>query len=361
MGTHITVGMPVYQGQDYVAEALRSLQAQTHTDFDVIISIDGGDDVSAEACRPFLADSRFRMVVHAERLDWVGNFNWLLQQPMGDFFCYRQHDDTAAPEFFATLLAAAEQRPDAAIVYADCQFFGESDRLEATPSIEGKTLQRLSLFIENIAPTACRGLVRKAALMQAGPVGVDAYRSNQQIFVWLLKVLRWGAFLRVPEPIYFRRIHADNYHKQNAVRSDDLKLDDWTTLFTGFLQAVQPCCKSVEQRLYFQHYILDRLCIRRQGRSFWVRPARIEDSGKFMLRCFERLEAEGLGHLWLPPVPLQRELKKLTRMNAKLKASKSAAEAGKRALAREVESLRASRPARIAATLRRLFRRFPGR
>jgi glycosyltransferase involved in cell wall biosynthesis len=199
----ITVGMPLYKGQNYVAEALRSLQTQTYRDFDVLISVDGGDTASAEACRPFLADNRFRMVVHQERLDWVGNFNWLLKQPIGDFFCYRQHDDLTTPDFFAKLIDAANRRPDAAIVYADCQFFGEDSRVEATPSIEGDTPSRLKQFIQHYAPTACRGIVRRDAVMQAGLVRVDELRSNHQIFVWLAKVLRWGSFLRVPNQFIF--------------------------------------------------------------------------------------------------------------------------------------------------------------
>ena len=235
---HITVGMPLYKGQDFVGEALRSLQAQTYRDFDVIISVDGGDEASAEACRPFLADSRFRMVIHQERLDWVGNFNWLLQQPMGDFFCYRQHDDLTTPDFFTKLIEAANRRPDAAIVYADCQFFGEETRLEATPSIEGDTPSRLKQFIQYYAPTACRGIVRRDAIAQAGLVRVDEFRSNHQIFVWLAKVLRWGSFLRVPEPLYLRRIHRDNYHRQNQQWSDDKKLGETIRKAEDLEQAV---------------------------------------------------------------------------------------------------------------------------
>ena len=44
------------------------------------------------------------MVVHRERLNWFGNFNWLLRQPLCEFFCYRQHDDTTAPQVFEVLL-----------------------------------------------------------------------------------------------------------------------------------------------------------------------------------------------------------------------------------------------------------------
>ena len=112
MAKRITVGVPVYRGADQVATALRSLQQQTFQDFDVVISIDGNDEASAEACQPFLADPRFRMVVQPERLDWYGNFNWLLGQELHEFFCYRQHDDTTAPEFFEVLLRAADANPE---------------------------------------------------------------------------------------------------------------------------------------------------------------------------------------------------------------------------------------------------------
>jgi glycosyltransferase involved in cell wall biosynthesis len=67
----ITVGLPVYRGADLVPKALDCLQRQTFRNFEAIISVDGGDEETAVACRPFLADPRFRMVIHPQRLDWV--------------------------------------------------------------------------------------------------------------------------------------------------------------------------------------------------------------------------------------------------------------------------------------------------
>ena len=80
------MGLPVYKGADLIAKALDCLQRQTFGNFEAIISVDGNDEKTAAACRPFLADPRFRMVVHAERLDWVGNFNWLLRQDIQEIF-----------------------------------------------------------------------------------------------------------------------------------------------------------------------------------------------------------------------------------------------------------------------------------
>jgi glycosyltransferase involved in cell wall biosynthesis len=166
----ITVGIPVYNGTQYVAAALKCLQEQTFRDFEVIISVDGNDQATADACRPFLIDERFRMIIHPERLDWFGNFNWLLQQPLSEFFCYRQHDDTTAPEFFEVLLRAADARPDAAAVYTDCQWMGGRTDIEIAPSIEGDTLDRLRQHIEQKHPVAVRGLIRREAIEQAGPI-----------------------------------------------------------------------------------------------------------------------------------------------------------------------------------------------
>src|SRR5689334_4762631 len=82
----ITVGLPIYKAADLIPQALACLQSQTFADFEAIISVDGGDEGTAAACRPFLSDKRFRMVVQPQRLDWGGNFNWLLQQDLKEFF-----------------------------------------------------------------------------------------------------------------------------------------------------------------------------------------------------------------------------------------------------------------------------------
>ena len=54
--TRITVGLPVYKGAGLISKALDCLQRQTFGNFEAIISIDGGDEETAVACRPFLTD-----------------------------------------------------------------------------------------------------------------------------------------------------------------------------------------------------------------------------------------------------------------------------------------------------------------
>ena len=301
----ITVGLPVYKGADLIAKTLDCLQRQTFGDFEAIISVDGGDAETAAACRPFLVDPRFRMVVHPQRLDWVGNFNWLLQQDLQEFFCYRQHDDTTAPEFFEVLLQVADRDPDAAAIYCDCQYSGKSNHIEIVRSIRGDTLNRMREFIERIPIVhgpPIRGLIRKAAIRQAGLVRSDEFRAPLQIHGWLAKLLRWGSFRRVGGALYYRLDRAHSFTREYKAGAKDRKRAEWTTLFTGLLEAAMPLCRTPEQRLFFQQTILDRIV----AYPNFNPSNEPNSSGKLIAECLERLRYEGNTHLLreeeLPPI-----------------------------------------------------------
>jgi glycosyltransferase involved in cell wall biosynthesis len=309
----ITVGLPVYKGADLIGKCLDCLQRQTFGDFEVIISVDGGDLETAAACRPFLIDPRFRMVVHHERLDWVGNFNWLLQQDLQEFFCYRQHDDTTAPEFFEVLLQAADKAPNAAAVYCDCQYSGGREDIESLPSIEGDPLYRLVQYIEHLplssAPAVpVRGLIRRAAIRQAGLVRSDEFRAPMEVFVWLTKLLRWGNFRRVAKPLYYRLDHPHNFTNTHINSPSDRKRAVLTTLFTGLLEAALPFCHTPEERQFFQQFTLDRIVT--TWASWW--PSNDPNyTDKIVASCLERLKLEGNVPLLRPEElpPILRELK----------------------------------------------------
>ena len=283
----ITVGLPVYKGADLIGKCLDCLQRQTFSDFEAIISVDGADAETAAACRPFLVDPRFRMVVHPERMDWFGNFNWLLQQNLQEFFCYRQHDDTTAPEFFEVLLQAADDEPNAAAVYCDCKWTGGRGGFEIAPSIKGDPMDRMFQYLERHSAVPVRGLIRRAAIRQAGLVRSDEFRAVAEIFVWLAKLLRWGNFKRVAKPLYYRLDHADNYHKRVMDGwPEDRKRAAATTLFTGLLEAATPLCRTSEERLFVQQFILDRITLFHRGNQS-------NSSGNFISDCLERLRYEG--------------------------------------------------------------------
>jgi glycosyltransferase involved in cell wall biosynthesis len=286
----ITVGLPVYKGADLIPKALDCLQRQTFGNFEAIISVDGNDTQTAAACGPILADRRFRMVVHPQRLDWVGNFNWLLQQDVKEFFCYRQHDDTTSPDFFEVLLRVADSEPGAAAVYCDCRVSGGRNALEVVPSVKSEQpLERIFQYIMRLpnigAPVPLRGLIRSAAIRHAGLVRADEFRAAFQVYGWLTKLLQWGNFSRVAEPLYYRLDHSRSYTRQHW---EKVHLEAWTTLFTALLDAAIRSCRTPEQRLFFQKAIVDRII------AF---PAMQKGTVVKLVEFLQRLGYEGNTHL----------------------------------------------------------------
>jgi Glycosyl transferase family 2 len=290
MTPRITVGLPVYRGVDLMPKALECLQRQTFGNFEVIISVDGNDMETATACRHILTDPRFRMVVHPTRLDWVGNFNWLLQQDLNEFFCYRQHDDTTSPDFFEILLRVADEQPRAAAVYCDCQLSGGRNDIEMVHSIKGEQpLDRILQYITRHpflgAPVPLRGLIRRTAIRQAGLVRSDEFRAAWQVFGWLTSLLQWGDFCRVPEPLYYRLDHARSYTREYWYGARQAA---WPTLFTALLDATMRACRTPDQRLFFQQAILDR---------FIAFPQSHGSTDALVAQYLERLRYEGNMHL----------------------------------------------------------------
>jgi glycosyltransferase involved in cell wall biosynthesis len=312
----ITVGVPVYKGSDRIGKALDCLQSQTYGNFEAIISVDGNDEETAAACRPYLADRRFRMVVQPERLDWVGNFNWLLRQDLRELYCYRQHDDTTSPDFFELLLKTADAEPRASAIYCDCRHepVGGRASIETFPSIEGHPWERLLFFFETYSNIPLRGLLRSAGIREAGLVRTDEFRAPHQAYSWLAKLLRLGPFQRVPGAFYYKADLPQNYSNEFMRASAERRRAAWPTIFTGFLEAAMPLCHTPRQRLFLQRALLYRTVT---SPRFFPQTEMI-DSEALVAECMARLKQEGNAHLLndtelpvvvkrLPPLSLLRD------------------------------------------------------
>jgi len=204
----VTFGVPVYRGHEFVADTLRTIQAQTFRDFRVLISVDGPDPASEAACRPFLADPRFSVEVQPENLGWIGNINWLMERTETPFWCYQQQDDLLDPRYLETLLGHADEAPEAAVVYCDLAAFGTEEARLIQPTVTGAPFARqLSLLLEHHTAVAFRGLTRVHALRYSGGVRDNAADGFAAELGWCAAAARSGELHRVPETLYRKRFH----------------------------------------------------------------------------------------------------------------------------------------------------------
>jgi hypothetical protein len=154
-----------------------------------------------------------------------------------------------------------------------------------------------------------RGLIRRAAIRQAGLVRSDEYRAPLEVFVWLAKLLRWGNLRRVAKPLYYRLDHPRSFTRAYVSSPVDRKRAVLATLFTGLLEAALPICRTPEQRRFFQQFIVDRIV----GDYLYWSPSNEPNSAeKIFAACLARLTLEGNTHLLKKEelLPILQELKR---------------------------------------------------
>src|ERR1700709_90296 len=92
--TRLSVCIPVYNGERYLDECLRSVRDQTHADFEVVIV----DDCSTDGTRDVVGhhaaqDERIRLSVNAHNRGLVGNWNRCLELASGEWIKFLFQDD----------------------------------------------------------------------------------------------------------------------------------------------------------------------------------------------------------------------------------------------------------------------------
>ena len=109
----VSLGMPVYNGEAFLTEALDSLQAQTFTDFELVISDNASTDATEAICRDRAErDERIRYVRQERNLGAVPNFNRVFELSRAPLFKWHAHDDLCDPTYLARVMAVMDARPE---------------------------------------------------------------------------------------------------------------------------------------------------------------------------------------------------------------------------------------------------------
>src|SRR2546425_9420098 len=90
----VSVGLPVYNGERYLAEALDSLLTQSYEDFELIICDNASTDRTGEIARSYAAkDKRVRYARNDKNLGAGGNFRRGFALASGEYFRWAASDD----------------------------------------------------------------------------------------------------------------------------------------------------------------------------------------------------------------------------------------------------------------------------
>ena len=208
----LTIGLPVYNGEEYLPAALDSLLGQTYTDFELIISDNASTDATPRICEAYARrDSRVRHVRQPVNIGAAENFNAVFRLAQSPYFKWAAHDDVLAPDFLEKTVAVLDGDPGIILAYsrvaqidAGGQTVGTYDypmRLNA-PS----PLTRFrDLLLVNHFCVAVFGVIRREALARTPLIG--KFVGSDRTLLAELGLL--GRLYEVPEYLFFRRDHPD--------------------------------------------------------------------------------------------------------------------------------------------------------
>ncbi len=226
----VSIGLPVYNGERYLREALDSLLGQSFHDFEIIVS----DNCSTDNTAGIVAerqqhDSRIRLVRQSRNLGAIGNFNAVFHEANGEYFKWAAHDDVCHPTFLQSCVDVLDRHRD--VVWCHC----ESDQIDQ----DGKSwLERLdpdkSDSIELVdGRRRWVGLPRKdhassspsqrfAGVLLGGTWAADSYglvradelRATRMLLpcygaekVLIGELALRGRYFHIPDQLFAQRIH----------------------------------------------------------------------------------------------------------------------------------------------------------
>ena len=203
------IGLPVYNGATYLAEALEALLGQTYEDFELIISDNASTDATEEICRDFAArDARVRYIRQRRNIGAVPNHNVVFEECRSELFKWASDDDLYARDLVERCVAALDEHPDVVLAHswtaeidAEDKVVRAADYPLATSSRHAPTRFRSMLFDDGGDDDY--GVIRTEVLRRIPPY--DSYHRSDRTF--MAELALHGRFHQVPAWLYFRRHH----------------------------------------------------------------------------------------------------------------------------------------------------------
>lgn len=213
----VSIGLPVYNGENYLREALTSIIKQDFFDFELIIRDNASTDKTATICRQFAAgEPRIRYHRNDRNVGAGPNYDRCFHDARGEFFKWMAHDDVIAPDFLRQTVEALERTPDAVLCCIDvCEIGPGGERIREFQSpfariADADLVTRFAAAIrtDHIC-TDFFGLFRREAL--SGTQLHGTYRGSDRAL--LAEMALRGRFVHVAAPLLFNREHEARYSR----------------------------------------------------------------------------------------------------------------------------------------------------
>jgi glycosyltransferase involved in cell wall biosynthesis len=216
--------MPVFNGADYLEEALDSILGQTFRDFELIISDNASTDATEEICRSYAEnDARVTYIRNQSNIGAHPNYNQTFNGSSGKYFKWAPHDDILRPAFLERCVEALETDPSTVV----CQTFLDYIDDDGNPigiydsCLEGSGSERAAdrfgaVVLRGHPAYEVMGLFRRSAL--EGSLLLQSFHGADRAL--LAELALRGRFVQVSEPLLVVRDHKQRYTRSRVRPTD---------------------------------------------------------------------------------------------------------------------------------------------
>ncbi len=209
----VSIGLPVYNGEQTIGRALASILSQDFEDFEFIISDNASTDDTARICESYARqDKRVRFVRNATNIGAGPNHNRLVELAKGKYFSWAAHDVEYLPGMLSRCVEVMKHVPASVVLaYPLCETVDDRGQIKYgdVRSIETKNprpCRRFATVVNRVwIVTQFYGLVVTEALRKTRLI--DSFASSD--YVLLAELAMLGEIREIPEVLTRRTLEPD--------------------------------------------------------------------------------------------------------------------------------------------------------
>lgn len=207
----LSVGLPVYNGEKYLAESLDALLGQSYENFELIISDNASTDDTGAICQRYeKQDSRVRYFRQPRNIGLAPNHNFVVEKASGELFKWASNDDLYARDLLERCVDALDEYPRVVLAHSWTARVDSSGTL--TEAIEypmttssSRAPERFRSILFDSGGDDDYGVMRIQVLRRTAMK--ESYHHADHTIIAELGL--HGPFYQVPDWLYFRRDHTD--------------------------------------------------------------------------------------------------------------------------------------------------------
>jgi glycosyltransferase involved in cell wall biosynthesis len=266
----VSIGLAVYNGEEYLQEAIDSILAQTFTDFELIISDNASTDRTAEICQAYAAqDERVRYHRNPTNIGGANNENQTFKMSHGEYFRWAADDDICAPTLIEECVKILDQDPSVVLCYSNTILIDkDGNRIEfaeITKAESNDAYQRFRAIAKsNDRCEQTYGLIRSKVLRNT-ELEQNYTNSDRTL---LAEIALYGKFYEIPEYLFYKRFHPKNMYIDWRTRmawfdpSNKGKIVfPWWLQFFDYLKTISRTPLSNTDRLRCYFFMIEWLLI----------------------------------------------------------------------------------------------------